>query len=76
MPVAQNLILLVFTRYSFPGRAWERRSGGSASKFHGITRSQAEPGNADPEALPPILMESLQGRARVKSLPRLLLGTS
>jgi hypothetical protein len=38
-----------------------------------FTRSQAEPGNAYPEARPPIFMESLRGRARVKSVSRLFL---
>ena len=35
MPVPQNLIF-----YSLPGRAWERRYGGSASNFHGISSRQ------------------------------------
>ena len=38
-----------------------------------FTRSQALPGNADTEALPPIFMESLRSRTRVKSVPRLCL---
>ncbi len=37
--------------------------------FTRFTRSQAEHGNADPEALPPIFMESLRGRASVNGFP-------
>jgi hypothetical protein len=51
-------------------RAWERRSGGSASSF---VQSEAlllvtrlEPGNADPEALPPF---SGRGRASRYGFP-------
>ncbi len=40
------------------------------------TRSQALPGNADPEALPQILLLNKRGRARVTSVPRQSLGTS
>jgi hypothetical protein len=71
MPVPQNLILLVFTsRLCLVTHI--RRLGLQFSWNY----FPALPGNADPEALPPIFMESIRGRARVKSLPRLLLETS
>ena len=43
---------------------------------HIITRYQALPGNADPEALPPIFPIAFRGRARVTSVPRQSLETS
>ena len=68
MPVAQN-----FTRFqALPGNADPE----ARPPIYSFTRSQALPaGNAYPEAQQPILMESLRGRARVKWVPRLLLGT-